>query len=341
MGASLAGGTAAATLRQKGFEGSLLLIGAEAHFPYERPPLSKAFLRGEAAFEEALVKPVGFYRDKGIETRFSTTVREVDPSSKVLVTERGERIPYDRLLIATGARNRRFAIPGLDLAGVIDLRTVGDAERIRAEAQSARRVVIAGMGFIGSEVAASLRKLGLEVCVVEGGAVPLERVLGAGIGRVLEGIHRDHGVEMYFKDRVAAFQGTRRVEEVVTAEGRRLPCDFAVVGFGVEPVTDLVQGSDIAVDNGILVDEFCRTNVPDVFAAGDVANHFHPVFGQRMRTEHWQNAIRPPPSLVRGTSNGAELYRTLGRRVKRTATKRKNLEGPDASGELRSSGKRG
>jgi 3-phenylpropionate/trans-cinnamate dioxygenase ferredoxin reductase subunit len=292
VGASLTGGTAAATLRQEGFDGRLELIGAENHYPYERPPLSKSFLRGETAFEEALVQPVSFYRDNEIVTRFSTRATSIDPSDRIVVLDDGETVPFDRMLIATGARNRRFLIPGLDLPGVYDLRSVGDAERIRAEMSPGRRVVIAGMGFIGSEVAASLRQRGVEVASLDGGKVPLHRVLGEDVGRVMTAIHRDHGVELHFEDRVASFEGSGRVEAVVTANGLRLDCDFAIVGMGVEPVTDLLHGSGIEVDNGVLVDELCRTNVEGIYAAGDVANHLHPVFGRRLRIEHWQNAIK-------------------------------------------------
>lgn len=292
VGASLTGGTAAATLRHEGFDGRLELIGAEAHYPYERPPLSKSFLRGETAFEEALVRPVGFYKDNDVVTRFATRVTAVDPKERAVALDTGETVPYDRLLIATGARNRKVPIPGLDLAGVYDLRAVGDAESIRSEMAPGRRVVIAGMGFIGSEVAASLRERGLEVSCIDGGKVPLHRVLGEDVGEVMAGIHRDHGVAMHFADQVAAFEGAGRVEAVVTRTGLRLECDFAVVGVGVEPVTDLLTGSGVVVDNGVLVDEYCRTNVEDIYAAGDVANHFHPVFGRRMRIEHWQNAIK-------------------------------------------------
>jgi 3-phenylpropionate/trans-cinnamate dioxygenase ferredoxin reductase component len=193
-------------------------------------------------------------------------------------------------LIATGARNRRFPIPGIDLEGVLDLRTLGNAARIRAEMLPGRRALLAGMGFIGSEVAASLRQRGLEVHVVAGGKAPLDRVLGEEIGRVIEGIHRDHGVEMTFDDQVSAFEGNGRVGTVTTEKGLRLGCDFVVLGLGVEPVADFLDGSGVEVDDGVLVDEHCGSSVAGVFAAGDVANHFHPVFGRRVRTEHWNNA---------------------------------------------------
>jgi 3-phenylpropionate/trans-cinnamate dioxygenase ferredoxin reductase subunit len=290
VGASLAGATAAATLREEGFDGEVVLIGAEPAFPYERPPLSKTFLRGESTIQEAMVRPEAFYADNRIETRFGTTAIGVDAVGKTLAVAGGDPVPFDKLLIATGARNRRFPIPGIDLEGVLDLRSLGDAARIRAEMLPGRRAVMAGMGFIGSEVAASLRQRGLEVHVVAGGKAPLDRVLGEDVGRVIEGIHRDHGVGMTFGDQVEGFEGDGRVRTVKTASGLSLPCDFVVLGLGVEPVADFLDGSGIDVEDGVVVDEHCRASIAGVFAAGDVANHYHPVFGRRIRTEHWNNA---------------------------------------------------
>ena len=292
VGASLAGATAAVTLREEGFDGEVVLIGAEPSFPYERPPLSKSFLRGESRVEDALVRPAGFYEEQEVETRFGATVTGVDAREKRLALAGGDPVPFDRLLVATGSRNRRFPIPGIGLEGVMDLRTLTDAARIRAELRPGRRVVLAGMGFIGSEVAASLRQKGLEVHVVAGGKAPLDRVLGEDVGRVLEGIHRDHGVTMTFDDQVTAFEGDGRVRVVTTAKGERFACDLVVLGLGVEPVAGFLEGSGIEVDDGVLVDDRCRAKIPDVFAAGDVANHEHPVFGRRVRVEHWDNARR-------------------------------------------------
>jgi 3-phenylpropionate/trans-cinnamate dioxygenase ferredoxin reductase component len=290
VGASLAGATAAVTLRDEGFDGDVVLIGAEPAFPYERPPLSKSFLRGESRLEDAMVRPESFYAEQEIETRFGTTATAVDGRAKTVVIAGGEPVAFDQLLIATGSRNRRFPIPGIGLDGVLDLRTISDAARIRAEIVPGRRVVLAGMGFIGSEVAASLRQKGLDVQVVAGGKAPLDRVLGEDVGRVLEGIHRDHGVAMTFDDRVEAFEGDGAVRSVKTANGLSLECDVVVLGLGVEPVTGFLEGSGIEVDDGVLVDARCRASVAGVFAAGDVANHLHPVFGRRVRVEHWDNA---------------------------------------------------
>ena len=298
VGASLAGATAAATLREEGFDGSLILIGEEPRPPYERPPLSKGYLRGEEPFEKAFVRPPAFYEAHGVETRFGVRAIGVDPSESVVEFADNDRLHYDKLLIATGSRNRPLRIPGRDLDGVYDLRTVADCDRIRAEAVSGRKAVVVGMGFIGCEVAASLRQLGVEVAAVLSG-VPLKRVLGEEIGRVVEGFHRDHGVDLFLGDSVTALEGVDRVERVVTKRGRLIDCDFVVVGVGVEPVTDLLAGSGVEVDNGIVVDEYCRTNVDAIYAAGDVANHFHPVFGRRIRVEHWDNAAKQGAAAAR------------------------------------------
>jgi 3-phenylpropionate/trans-cinnamate dioxygenase ferredoxin reductase component len=308
VGASLAGGGAAATLRQEGFDGRVVLIGAEQQPPYERPPLSKEYLRGESPFERVLVQPPGFYDENGIETRFGVRATRVDAAEKVVELDGGERVAYNRLLVATGGRNRRFPIPGLYLEGIHSLRTVADSDRIRAEVAPGRKAVVVGMGFIGSEVAASLRQSGVDVVVVDRNEVPLRRVLGEEVGRVIEGIHRDHGTSMIFEDTVAAFEGVGRVERVTTARGRRIECDFVVVGLGVEPVTDLLAHTGAEIDNGVVVDEYLRTGVEGIYAAGDVANHYHPVFGRRIRVEHWQNALKQGPAAARNMLDKDEPY---------------------------------
>ena len=308
VGANLAGGTAAITLREEGFDGEIELIGAEPHPPYERPPLSKEYLQGEKPFEDALLKPVNFYTEQNIQTRFGTRAVRVDPRDQVIELEDGGRTRYDKVLIATGARNRKLRIPGADLEGICDLRTVDDADRIRARSRSGSRAVLIGMGFIGSEVAASLRHHGVEVTVIEPFKTPLYRVLGEQIGRVFEALHRENGVGMLFEDSVTAFEGTCRVQRVVTSAGRRIECDFVVVGVGVEPATDLMADSGVKIDNGIVVDEYCQTNVEGIYAAGDVANHFHPLFGRRMRVEHWQNAIHQGQAAARSMLGKREPY---------------------------------
>lgn len=308
VGASLAGATAAATLREEGFDGDVTLIGEEPEPPYERPPLSKQYLRGEFTFETALVRPPEYYAEQEIDARFGARATRIDPANRVVELADGERIPYDKVLVTTGSRNRRLPLPGRDLEGVYDLRTVADCNRLRSEAAPGRKAVIVGMGFIGAEVAASLRLMGVEVDVVEAFKTPLFGVLGEEIGRVVEAIHRDQGVRMYFQDSVAAFEGNRRIERVRTTRGRTLGCDFAVVGVGVEPVTDPVVSAGVEVDNGIVTDPFCRTNVEGIYAAGDVTNHYHPIFGRRMRVEHWQNALRQGPAAARSMLAKGQPY---------------------------------
>jgi 3-phenylpropionate/trans-cinnamate dioxygenase ferredoxin reductase subunit len=298
IGASLTGATAAATLREEGFDGAIDLIGAEAQLPYNRPPLSKEYLRGQARFDDQLVKPAGYYAEQRITLRLGVRASAVDSGRKVVELEGGEQLPYDRLLVATGGRNRALSGPGTAMAGLFQLRTVEDCDRIRAAAHAGARVVVVGLGFIGSEVAASLRQLGLEVAAVEGHPVPLARVLGEEVGAVLAEIHRENGVDLALGDSVAAFEGGTKVERVRTRNGRRLECDLVVAGIGISPNSELLAASGAAVDNGVLVDERCRTSLPDVYAAGDVANHLHPVFG-RLRVEHWNNGYQQGRAAAR------------------------------------------
>jgi 3-phenylpropionate/trans-cinnamate dioxygenase ferredoxin reductase component len=307
VGAGETGATAAATLRAEGFEGEIVLVGAERHPPYERPPLSKEYLRGEQPLEEGYIRPPAWYDEQRVEARLGTVVEHVDTAAREVVLGTGERLPFDVALIATGARNRRLRVPGIDLPGVLALRSADEAATIRDAASRSSRVVLVGMGFIGAEVAASLRHLGLEVTVVEFLAAPLERVLGAELGRVIEGLHRDHGVEMIFRDGAERFEGDGRFEALVTTQGRRIEGDFAVVGVGVEPATEVVAGTEIETGNGILVDAALRTNVPGVFAAGDVARHDHPVFGP-IRVEHFDNALKMGEAVARSMLGREEAF---------------------------------
>ncbi len=308
VGAGLSGGAAAAALREEGFDGRVVLIGAEPQPPYERPPLSKEYLRGEVPFEQALVQDPRFYAENGIETRFGVPATCVDSVEKIIELDDGERVIYDGLLIATGGRNRRPSIPGMDLEGVYGLRTVANCDRIRQEIVPGRRAVVVGMGFIGSEVAASLRQSGLEVVVVDRNKMPLRRVLGDEVGRVIEEIHRDNGTTMVFEDTVAAFEGDGHVERVRTTRGRDIECDFVVVGLGIEPVIGLLAGTGVKLDNGVVVDEHCWTGVDGIYAAGDVANYYHPVFRRRIRVEHWQNALKQGPVAARNMLGKSEAY---------------------------------
>ena len=292
VGASLAGASAAIALRQQSIDAEITLIGAEDTLPYERPPLSKGYLRGAVPFEKLLVRPAAFYSANSIDLMLGCRVAGIDSRRRILHVEDGKRVPYDSLLIATGARNRQADIPGVDLEGVVSLRDVRDADRLRAGMRPGRKAVVAGMGFIGSEVAASLRHDGLEVTAIDPGRTPLARILGEAVGATLSALHESYGVRTIFHDSVATIEGTSRVEAVTTAAGVRVPCELVVLGIGVEPAVDFLEGSDVHIGNGVVVNEYCATNVAGIYAAGDVANHYHPVFGRHIRVEHWQNAMR-------------------------------------------------
>ena len=310
VGASLAGGTAAVTLRDEGYDGRLVLVGEEPELPYERPPLSKEFLRGDRQLDSFVVRTQEVWDELDVELRLGESADRIDTAARDVLLGDGARLSYDALLIATGGRPRRLAVPGAELAGIHDLRSVADSAAIREEALGVGRAVVVGMGFIGSEVAASLRGLGLDVVAVEPLAVPLERVLGGEVGRVVEGIHRDHGVELHLGEGVAAFEGASRVERVVTSAGRRIECDLVVMGVGIEPAVDVTPGSGIEVENGIVVDDLCRASVEGVYAAGDVANHEHPLFG-RVRVEHWLNAIEQGAAAARSMLGKGSPYGEL------------------------------
>jgi 3-phenylpropionate/trans-cinnamate dioxygenase ferredoxin reductase subunit len=307
VGASLAGATAAATLRQEGYDGRLVLIGAEERPPYERPPLSKEYLRGERSIEEISVRPPEWFVENEVELRPGERVVQIDPREGDVVIAGGGRIGYDSLLIATGSRNRKVDAPGADLPGVYDLRRIEDADRIREAAANGARAVCVGMGFIGAEVAASLRSLGSDVTVVEIFETTLYRVLGPRIGRAIEGIHRDHGVSMLFNESVARFEGDGRLERVLTSGGRTIEADLAVVGVGTQPAVEVTAGTSLDMDGGIAVGPSLATSIPGIFAAGDVARHDHPVFGP-LRVEHFDNALKMGEHVARSMLGKADVF---------------------------------
>ena len=311
VGAGLAGAKAAETLRQEGFDGRVVLVGAEDERPYERPPLSKDYLRGEVGREKVYVHDEGFYAEHDIELRPGRTAAGLDTSSGEVALDRGERLRYDRLLITTGAEPRRLSIPGADLEGIHYLRSVQDSDALRERLDHGGALVVVGAGWIGAEVAASARQRGLDVTVVEPLAVPLERVLGAEVGRIYRDVHADHGVRMLLGTGVDAFEGNRALERVRTSDGRELECDLAVVGIGVQPRSRLASEAGVAVDDGIIVDEHLETGVPGVFAAGDVANAQHPFFGERIRVEHWANALNQGPVAARNMLGQSVAYERL------------------------------
>ena len=307
VGGSLAGATAAATLREEGFDGRLVIVGAEPLPPYERPALSKEFLRGEQSLEEQYVRPESWYDEHEVDIRVGSRAVQLAVRDHQVVLAGGERLGFDALLVATGSRNRKLDVPGASLPGVFDLRTADDAERIKAAAAGGARVVCVGMGFIGAEVAASMRMLGHDVTVVEVFETTLYRALGADIGRALEGLHRDHGVQMLFNEAVASFEGDGRLESVVTGGGHRIEADVAIVGVGTEPSVELMAGTGLDQGGGIPVGKTLQTSMPGVFAAGDVVRHDHPVFGE-IRVEHFDNAIKMGQTAARNMLGANEVF---------------------------------
>ena len=311
IGAGLAGAKAAETLRAEGFDGPVVLLGAEAERPYERPPLSKAYLRGEQARDAAYAHDERFYAENEIELRTSTPAKRVDVRAGEVELAGGDRLGYARLLLATGAEPRRLTVAGGALEGILYLRDFGDSDAIAERLRGAGRLVVVGAGWIGAEVAASARQLGVEVTLVERAARPLERVLGPELGGIYADIHRDHGVELLTDAAVDAFEGAGSVERVRLADGRTLDCDAVVVGVGVEPRTELAEAAGLETGDGILVSERLETSALGIFAAGDVAAAWHPFFERRLRVEHWANALHQGPAAARAMLGTGEPYDRL------------------------------
>jgi 3-phenylpropionate/trans-cinnamate dioxygenase ferredoxin reductase component len=300
VGAGLAGAKAAETLRAEGFGGRLLLLGDEAERPYERPPLSKAYLRGETEPDSLYVHQDGFYAAHDIELRPSTPVRAIDPATRELELASGERVGYRRLLLATGAAPRRLPLPGAELDGVHYLRTRGDADSLAAATARAEHVVVVGTGWIGSEAAASIRQLGRDVTLVGPDTAPLAQVLGPQVAGVYRDLHADHGVRLELGTRVAGFRGTGRVEAVVTDDGRTIDCDLVLVGTGAVPRTELAEAAGLPVRNGVLANERLEAvGAAGMFVAGDVAAAWHPRYQTYLHVEHWANALNQGPAAAR------------------------------------------
>ncbi|GII90011.1 NAD(P)/FAD-dependent oxidoreductase [Sinosporangium siamense] len=300
IGAGLAGAKAAQTLRDEGFDGDIVLIGAEGERPYERPPLSKGYLKGKSEREKVYVHSPEWYSEHSVDLRLGTTAVAVHRDRKVVELDSGETVAYDKLLLATGATPRTLPVPGADLGGVHTLRTLPDSDTLRQAFAQAGRVVVAGAGWIGLETAAAARAAGCEVTVVESEPTPLHRVLGPELGEIYAGVHRRNGVEFRFGAGVAEIAGEDgRVREVVTTAGERLPADLVIVGVGAAPNTGLAVAAGLDVADGVVVDAGLRSSDPDVFAAGDVAEAHNPLLGRRIRVEHWANALNGGPAAAR------------------------------------------
>jgi 3-phenylpropionate/trans-cinnamate dioxygenase ferredoxin reductase subunit len=299
IGASLAGAKAAQTLRAEGFDGAISLLGEESVRPYERPPLSKDYLQGKADADAAFVHAEGFYAEHDIDLQLDCRVDNLDPRAREVTLAGGQRLGYDRCLLTTGAQPRGLSLPGPELDGVMYLRTMAESDRLRQAITGARRVLVIGAGWIGCEVAASARTLGAEVAMVEAGALPLQRVLGPELGSFYRDLHIDHGVNLHLGVGVDEIVGTSEVEGLRLTDGTILDGDVVVVGVGVSPRVELGEKAGLTVDNGIITDEHLVTSDPHVFAAGDVANAWHPVFERRIRLEHWSSALNQGPTAAR------------------------------------------
>jgi 3-phenylpropionate/trans-cinnamate dioxygenase ferredoxin reductase component len=297
VGAGLAGAKAAETLREEGFDGQVVLVGAETERPYERPPLSKDLLLGTADRDSPYVHEAGWYAAHDVDLRTGTTVAALDRGRKVIRTSDGEELRYDRLLLATGATPRRLPVPGADAANVLELRTFADSDRIGETVHDGVRLVVIGAGWIGLEVAAAARQRGAAVTVVEAAALPLQRVLGDRMAEVFADLHRAHGVDFRFGAQVRQLRGDG--SQVVLADGTTLDADAVLVAVGVRPNVELAEQAGLPVDDGVLVDRRLRTDDPDVFAVGDIANVDHPLLRARVRVEHWANALNGGPVAAR------------------------------------------
>jgi 3-phenylpropionate/trans-cinnamate dioxygenase ferredoxin reductase subunit len=311
VGAGLAGAKAAQTLRDEGFDGDVVLLGEEPERPYERPPLSKGLLLGTADRETVFVHEASWYTEHGVDLRTGVGVAAIDRTARQVELADGQRIDYDALLLATGSTPRPLDVPGAYLDGVLQLRTLADSDRIAAALVNGAHVVVVGGGWIGLEIAAAARQRGAAVTVVERSDLPLLRVLGPDIAPVFADLHRDNGVTFRHGAAVREFRGDGRVSSVLLHDGTELPADAVVVGIGVHPNVGLAEMAGLAVDNGVVVDQTLRSSDPHIYAAGDIANAFHPLYGTHLRVEHWATALHSGPAAARSMLGVGVVYDRL------------------------------
>jgi 3-phenylpropionate/trans-cinnamate dioxygenase ferredoxin reductase component len=310
IGASVAGAKAAEAARDAGHDGRIVLIGEEATAPYERPPLSKAVLRGEAELNVTHVHPDGFYAQHDIELVYDR-VAALDPRARTVQLDAGEDVPFDTLVLATGAAPRRLRVPGAELGGVHLLRTADDAIGLRDAIRAATRVAVVGAGWIGSEVAASARQMGADVVLIDPAPVPLHRILGDEVGGVFRTLHSDNGVTLRMSTTVTEIRGVDSVEALVLDDGRVETADVVVIGVGVTPQVEIAERAGLLTDNGLVVDERLATNVAGIFAAGDVANAWHPHYQRHLRVEHWANALNQGITAGHNAAGNRDSYTRL------------------------------
>jgi len=309
VGASLAGAKTAEALRKEGFDGRIVLLGDEAERPYERPPLSKDYLMGRSEKDKIYVHPEGWYSEYQVDLRLHTRVTAVDAARREVSTNRGEPIGYDKLLLATGSSPRRLTLRGADRHGVFYLRGVEDCEALKSALQTATRLAVIGAGWIGLEVAAAARTLGVEVTVLERGELPLLRVLGRELAQVYADVHHAHGVDLRFGVQVAEITDDgQRTTGVLLADGTQIDAELVVIGVGITPNTELAEAAGLTVHNGIQVDEHLCSSDPDIYAAGDVANAFHPSLHKHIREEHWASALNQPATAAQSMLGHDAVY---------------------------------
>ena len=311
IGGGLAGAKAVQGAREAGFEGKIWLVGEEPVAPYERPPLSKEILRGEKELHSSRVHDDAFYSDHDVELVLDDAVTSLDLSANSAGLRSGRTLAFDSAILATGAEPRRLQLPGAELSGVHYLRTVADAERLSAAIKAGTRVAVIGAGWIGSEVAASARVLGRDVIMIEPAELPLLNVVGSTVAEAFRDLHADHGVTLRFGKKPTELRGTGRVEEVVLDDGSAEAADVVVIGVGAAPRTSLATEAGLKVEDGVVVDEQLRTSAPGVFAAGDVAQAWHPRFQKSIRVEHWANALNQGLAAGGNAAGGSAVYDRL------------------------------
>lgn len=310
VGAGHAAGQAAASLRQEGYEDEIVIIGDEAHVPYQRPPLSKAYLSGEQGIERVYLRPEKFYADKNVTVKTDTAVTAIDTAAKTVSTDAGETIAYEHLLIATGGRPRKLNVPGGDLGGIHYLRTIADVDAIRDDFAEGKKLVIVGGGYIGLEVASVAVKYGLEVHVLEMEERILQRVTTPAMSAYYHQLHTGRGVHLHTSTTVTGFSGKGSVSAVECGD-ESIPADLVIVGIGIVPNTEIAEAAGIACDNGIVVDDHCRTSAPDVYSAGDCTNHPNPLLDRRLRLESVPNAMEQARVVAANMTGGDKVYASI------------------------------
>jgi|SRR5579863_3019106 len=308
VGAGHAGGVAAATLRQVGFSGAITLIGSEPHPPHERPPLSKEFLAGAIPVEKTYLRPLAFYAENGIAFRPGETAIAIDRKAQRIALRNGESVPYDALLLTTGARARRLSLPGAEHSRVLYLRDIRDSLALRELLQVGSRIAVIGAGFIGLEAAAVARKRGAAVTVVEMQREPLQRVCPSEIGHFMAELHRRNGVELLTGVALTGVESDGDALVLRTGDGNAIAADVVLAGIGAQPNVEIAQDAGLTVEDGILTDEFGRTSDPQIFAAGDVTRHYNPLLGRKLRLEAWQNAQNQAIAVAKLMAGGEQPY---------------------------------